>query len=158
MSMLVFIHSFIHQWLYSLFLGPGLFFIFVIFFTQSVGLLGQGISPSQGLYLYTEQHKQNKRTQTSMSHVRFEPTIPAFERAKTVHVLDREATVIGECWYRYQYFQSSGSIWLNLLDKRRTYKLHNIIRCVWQWMVLKQWSRLMNFSACNNRDEKFVFT
>jgi hypothetical protein len=25
--------------------------------TQSVGLLGRGISPSQGLYLYTEQHK-----------------------------------------------------------------------------------------------------
>jgi hypothetical protein len=27
--------------------------------------------------------------------VRFEPTIPAFERAKTVHALDRAATVIG---------------------------------------------------------------
>jgi hypothetical protein len=27
--------------------------------------------------------------------VRFEPTIPVFERAKTVHVLDRVATVIG---------------------------------------------------------------
>jgi hypothetical protein len=25
----------------------------------------------------------------------FEPTIPAFERAKTVHALDRAATVIG---------------------------------------------------------------
>jgi hypothetical protein len=38
---------------------------------------------------------QNKRTQTSMTQVRFEPTIPAFERAKTAHALDREATVIG---------------------------------------------------------------
>jgi hypothetical protein len=28
--------------------------------------------------------------------VRFEPTIPVFERAKTVHTLDRGATVIGE--------------------------------------------------------------
>jgi hypothetical protein len=28
--------------------------------------------------------------------VRFEPTIPAFERAKTVHALDRAATVIGK--------------------------------------------------------------
>jgi hypothetical protein len=27
------------------------------FYTQSVGLLGWGISPSQGLYLHTEQHK-----------------------------------------------------------------------------------------------------
>jgi hypothetical protein len=38
---------------------------------------------------------QNKRTQTSMPQVGFEPTIPVFEWAKTVHVLDRAATVIG---------------------------------------------------------------
>jgi hypothetical protein len=38
---------------------------------------------------------ENKRTQTSMSRVRFEPTIPVFERVKTVHALDRAATVIG---------------------------------------------------------------
>jgi hypothetical protein len=38
---------------------------------------------------------QNKRTQTSMSRVGFEPTIQAFEREKTVHALDRAATVIG---------------------------------------------------------------
>jgi hypothetical protein len=30
-----------------------------------------------------------------MPRVGFEPTIPAFERAKTVHSLDRAATVIG---------------------------------------------------------------
>jgi hypothetical protein len=30
-----------------------------------------------------------------MSQVVFEPTIPVFERAKTVHDLDRKATVIG---------------------------------------------------------------
>jgi hypothetical protein len=35
-------------------------------------------------------------TQTSMPRVGFEPTIPAFERAKTIHALDRAATVIGE--------------------------------------------------------------
>jgi hypothetical protein len=39
-------------------------------------------------------HTRNKRTQTSMPCVRFEPTIPAFERAKTVHALDRAASVI----------------------------------------------------------------
>jgi hypothetical protein len=38
---------------------------------------------------------QNKRTQTSMPWVGFEPTIPAFERAKAIHALDRAATVIG---------------------------------------------------------------
>jgi hypothetical protein len=30
-----------------------------------------------------------------MPSVGFEPTIPAFERAKTVHALDRTATVLG---------------------------------------------------------------
>jgi hypothetical protein len=30
-----------------------------------------------------------------MSRVVFEPTIPAFERAKTVHALDRAVTEIG---------------------------------------------------------------
>jgi hypothetical protein len=38
---------------------------------------------------------QNKRTQTSMPRVGFEPTIPVFERAKTVHALDQVVTVIG---------------------------------------------------------------
>jgi hypothetical protein len=38
---------------------------------------------------------QNKRTQTSMPRVGFEPTIPVFERAKTVHDLDGATTVIG---------------------------------------------------------------
>jgi hypothetical protein len=44
---------------------------------------------------YTGQHKQNKRTQTSTPLVGFEPTIPVFERAKTVHALDRAANVVG---------------------------------------------------------------
>jgi hypothetical protein len=38
---------------------------------------------------------QNKSTQTSVPQVAFEPTIPVFERAKTVHALDRAATVTG---------------------------------------------------------------
>jgi hypothetical protein len=38
---------------------------------------------------------QNTRTQTSIHRVGFEPTIPLFDRAKTVHALDRAATVIG---------------------------------------------------------------
>jgi hypothetical protein len=38
---------------------------------------------------------QNKRTQTSKFRVRFEPTTPVFELAKTVHACDRGTTVIG---------------------------------------------------------------
>jgi hypothetical protein len=63
--------------------------------TQSVGLLGRAISPTQG-------HKQNKRTQTSVPRVAFEHTIPVFEQAKTVHVLHRAATVIGNERTRYE--------------------------------------------------------
>jgi hypothetical protein len=63
-------------------------------YTQSVGLLGRGMSPSQGRYLHIVQHKQNKRTETSMPRVGFEPTISVFERVKMVHVLDRSA---GHC-------------------------------------------------------------
>jgi hypothetical protein len=36
-----------------------------------------------------------------MPQVGFEPTILVFERAKTVHVLDRAATVIGLGYYRF---------------------------------------------------------
>jgi hypothetical protein len=38
---------------------------------------------------------QNKPTQTSIPQVEFEPTIPAFERTKTVHALDCAAILIG---------------------------------------------------------------
>jgi hypothetical protein len=60
--------------------------------THPVGLLGRVISPSEGRYLT---QTQNKHKQTNMPRVGFEPTIPSFERAKTVHAVDRAATVIG---------------------------------------------------------------
>jgi hypothetical protein len=65
---------------------------------QAVGLLGRVISSSQGLYLNTGQHKHRINTyayQTSMPCVGFETTIPVSERKKTVHALDRSATVTG---------------------------------------------------------------
>jgi hypothetical protein len=68
---------------------------FSLIYTQSVGLLGQGISPLQVRYLHRITQTQNKRTQSSMPRVGFEPTIPVSERAKTVDTLDRAATVIG---------------------------------------------------------------
>jgi hypothetical protein len=56
-------------------------------YTQPVGLLPRGISPYQGLYLHTEQHKYRLNAHNTDIH--------AFERAKTVHALDGAATVIG---------------------------------------------------------------
>jgi hypothetical protein len=49
-----------------------------------------GISLSQGRYL----HKHRINANRHPYFVGFEPTIPAFKRAKTVHSLDRAATVI----------------------------------------------------------------
>jgi hypothetical protein len=60
------VDSFIHQWLYKPLLGPGLFLSFINFFVQSVGPLGRAISPSQGRYLYAEQHKHRINTYTDI--------------------------------------------------------------------------------------------
>jgi hypothetical protein len=75
--------------LQSFLLDLGRFFSFLILYI--VGLLRRG-SARRKAATYT----QNKRTQTSMPWVGFEPTIPAFERAKTVHALDLLATVIAQ--------------------------------------------------------------
>jgi hypothetical protein len=87
---------FLH-WLYSPF-GPWLLIFSFIIILQTVGFLGRVMSSSQGLYLNTGQHKHRINTyiyQISMPCVGFEPTIPASEQAKTVHILDRLATVTG---------------------------------------------------------------
>jgi hypothetical protein len=89
--------------LYGPLLGLGRFFSFLI-------LYAVGRTPWTGDQpvvrpLPTHRTKQtpNKRTQTSMPLVRFELTIPAFERAKTLYALDRAAAVIG--WlYLYHTF------------------------------------------------------
>jgi len=44
---------------------------------------------------YTGQHNTEKRGHTSMARVEFEPTIPVFERPKTVRTSDRSAIGIG---------------------------------------------------------------
>jgi hypothetical protein len=51
---------------------------------HSVGLLGRVISPRQGRYVT---QTQNKHKQTSMPLVGIQPTIPAFERTETCHIL-----------------------------------------------------------------------
>jgi hypothetical protein len=61
------------------------------------------ISSSKGLYLNTWQHKHRINTythQTSMPWLGFEPTIPASERANTVHPLDRSVIVTGVGVYK----------------------------------------------------------
>jgi hypothetical protein len=70
------------------------------------------ISPSQDLYLNTGQHEHriNAYThQTYMPWMGFETTIPASERTKRVHALERSATVTGltvpyTIW-KYRYYK-----------------------------------------------------
>jgi hypothetical protein len=76
---------------YSPLLDLGRFFSFLIFYR----LLGRGISSSQGRYAHGTTQTQNKRRETSIPWVAFEPTIPLFEWAETVRALDGAATVIG---------------------------------------------------------------
>jgi hypothetical protein len=74
---------FFFQWLFQPIQGPGLFFSSVIIFSQTVGHLEQVISPSQGCYLHTGQHKHRIDAythQTSMPWVECEPTIPGPDR------------------------------------------------------------------------------
>jgi hypothetical protein len=78
--------------------GPRSLIQFLNNFSQSVWLLGRVINRSQGCCLNTGQHKHriNAYTyQTFMPWLGFEPKIPASEREKTVHALDRATTVTG---------------------------------------------------------------
>jgi hypothetical protein len=78
-------------WLYSPLLGIDRFFSFLLLYTV-------GRTPWTGdwpISAHRTTQTRNKRTQTSMPLVEFEPTIPVFERTKTVRTLDRLATVIG---------------------------------------------------------------
>jgi hypothetical protein len=91
-------------WLYSPLFGLGHFFSFLIFFT--VGTIPwTGDQPvTRPLPAHTTTQTQNKCTQTSMSQVRFEPTILVFELTKAVHVLDQRATVIGYSYAHISVF------------------------------------------------------
>jgi hypothetical protein len=46
---------------------------------------------------------RNKHTHISKPEVAFEPTIPVFERVKTVHASDRVATAIGLRLIQFTY-------------------------------------------------------
>jgi hypothetical protein len=72
--------------------------IFSLFILYTVGrILWTGDqSVARPLPTHRTTQAQNKRTQTSMPRVGFEPTTPVFERAKTVHALDLAATVIDQ--------------------------------------------------------------
>jgi hypothetical protein len=89
------IHSFSFiKWLYGLFLGPGLYFSSVIFSHGRRTPWSSDQLVARPLPTHRTTQTQNKRRKHPCLRVGFEPTIPAFERAKTVHALNGAATVI----------------------------------------------------------------
>jgi hypothetical protein len=75
------------------FAGPWPLFQFLEFYTVGRTSWTGDQLVTRPLPAHRTAQTQNKRTQTSMPEVGFEPTIPVFEWAYTVHALDRAATV-----------------------------------------------------------------
>jgi hypothetical protein len=87
-------HLYIYLRFYSPLLDLGRFFSFLTLY-KAGRTSRMGDEPiSRPLPTHRAAQTQNKRTQTFMPSVGFEPTIPAFERAKAVHALDRAGSVI----------------------------------------------------------------
>jgi hypothetical protein len=83
----------IHPRPYSPLLGPSLLFSFVIFFTDGKTPWPSDQPVARPLPTHRRTQPQNKRTQTPMPRMGFEPTIPAFQWTERVHVSERAATV-----------------------------------------------------------------
>jgi hypothetical protein len=81
------------------FIGPWPLFSFLILYTvgRTPWTVDQPVARPLPTHRTTQ--TQNKRTQTSMLCVGFETRSPMFERAKTVHALDRSAAVIDPYYY-----------------------------------------------------------
>jgi hypothetical protein len=77
------------------FVGPWPLFSFLIIYTVGRTPYTGDQAVARPLPIHTTTQTQNKRTQTSIPLVGFITTTPVFKRAKTVHVLDRAANVIG---------------------------------------------------------------
>jgi hypothetical protein len=90
------IHPTNHPWLYSP-CGCWPLFQFLNLFTDNRTPWTGDQPVARPLPTHRTQ-TQNKRTQTSMPRVGFEPMTPVFERAKMVHALDRAATVNGSLY------------------------------------------------------------
>jgi hypothetical protein len=67
-----------------------------------------------------------------MLRVGFEPTIPAFERAKTVHVLDRAAAVIGNESFCLPLVNMNIHRTARPTDDVRRYTVRSVIEETWQ--------------------------
>jgi hypothetical protein len=81
-------------WLYSPCAPSPLFKFHNLYTVRRIPLTGDQ-PVARPLSTHRTTQTQNKRIQTFMSRIRFEPTTLVFERVKTVHALDCVATVSG---------------------------------------------------------------
>jgi hypothetical protein len=94
------------------YVGPRPFFNILIY-TQSVGFLGRRISLLQSRYLHTEQHIHRLNPHRYPCHEW--DSNQMFERAKTVHALDRAASLIGILKFRLHIYNIFLSFSLSLV-------------------------------------------
>jgi hypothetical protein len=104
----------IYLWLYRS-LDLDRFFSFLILYTVGRTPWTGDHPVARPLPTHRRTQTQNKLTHTSMPWVGIEYTIPAFERAKTVHALDHAATVVDFMSSR-QPFVRATSVWRKLVS------------------------------------------
>jgi hypothetical protein len=101
-------HSFIHSSMaLQPFVEPWPLLLFRNIFYTDGKTPWEGDQPlARSLPTHRATQTQNKSSQTTMPWEEFDPTIPMLERAKTVHVLDHAATVIGLRNHKRRNFHS----------------------------------------------------
>jgi hypothetical protein len=88
-----------YLWLYSPY-GPWPHFQFLNLYTLNRTPWTEDQPIARPLLEHRTAQTQNKRIQTSMPLLGFKPTIPVFQRAKTVHALYRAVAMDG---YNYSF-------------------------------------------------------
>jgi hypothetical protein len=142
-------------------------------FFQFLNIYTAGSSPWAGdqpvarpLPTHRTTQTHNKRTQISMTRVRFVPTIPMFERGKTVHALDHAAPWSTICMstetkYTCMHKKIKTHKWTGLLihlspDYLRlscSYIVHlvgvsTLLNMDQTPSVISDYSKIMNYSSC----------
>jgi hypothetical protein len=129
-SFIYFIHSFIHTSMalqpfvgsWPLSLSLSLLQFHNLFSTDGRTPWTSDQPVARGLPTHRTKPTQNKRKQTFMSRVGFEPRVPAFERGKTLRALDRAVTVIG--------------IFINLLVQNGRIIMNNEFERMWKEAIV----------------------
>jgi hypothetical protein len=108
------VHLSIYLWLYSPLLDLCHFFSFLILYTVCKTPCTGDQPAARPIPTYRTTQTQNKRRETSLPWGGFKPTIPMFERATTLHALDRTGTVIdAKVLNRTQRLSLYTSSWIN---------------------------------------------